>query len=108
MFGLKDKIASVGIRKVINGYLTGIGEVEKLDLDQKMKTIFISLKLIGEDKPVTISINKYELTRKNNSLFIRVLDASASKPWLESAVKKYGSNLTEIPSEYAGIVEKIL
>ncbi len=108
MFGLKDMIASTGIRKVINGYITGIGEVDKFDLDQKKKNIFISLNLKGEDKPVTIAINKYELLRKGDLLFIRILDVSSSKPWLEAAIKKYGSELIQVPAKYADIVEKIL
>jgi hypothetical protein len=108
MFGIKDKIASSGLKKVINGYLTGIGEVEKIDLDQKNKKIFVSVNLNGEDKPLTVSINKYELIRKGNSLFVRIVDVSASKEWLESAVKKYGGDSIPVPDQYADIVEKIL
>lgn len=85
----KDAAVGFAARTAINTKLRGIGQMTELAIDTKNKRIRVRLELIGEHEPVEIEITRYHLVHNDQGPEITIHGATASRPWLEVALREF-------------------
>jgi len=75
----------VGIKKVANNYLAGIGQIRDIAIDQISKKIALVLELDGEDVFVKVLADGYHLGKEG----ITFHAFSCDKPWMETVLNRY-------------------
>lgn len=106
--GSKDAVLSLGARAYLNSRLRGIGEMTELSIDTKKRAFRVRLDLVGEATPIEIQVEKYELKQADSATKLKIVEASASRPWLTEVMRQFvvGRSFT-IPTS-AGTVLKLL
>ncbi len=85
----RDKAVEVAARAFINRKIEQFGNVTRLEIDPKQKTVFLEAALNGETSPVTIRILRYELTEKDGESYVTVQQVDTSREWLTAATNQY-------------------
>ena len=80
---------SASTKYLINQSIKEIGQLLELKIDNRGKTVTASILLNGENLPLNLRIDEYEIIRDNSSAGILIRDASSDKPWLNSILKKF-------------------
>jgi hypothetical protein len=60
-----------------------------LAIDTTNKRVHVRLELVGEQEPVEIDITRYHLEHHPGAAQIRIEEASASRPWLNVALREF-------------------
>ena len=87
--GSKDAALGYTARSFFNTRLHGIGEMTEFSIDTKSRTFRLRLDLVGETEPIEINVGRYELKRRGDETSLKVLDATASRPWLAEALRQF-------------------
>ena len=96
-----SKTAKVAINSKIKPY----GEVLNIEIDTDKNSLKLDVLLKGEKESLKVSIGSYTL--EQNSIVIS--DIQTSREWLNTLSKEYLENKSfDVPSEYMGILEKIV
>ena len=85
----KDLMASKAAKAYANGFIKSYGRVEELSIDSKRRRIDLKCHLNGEVSPIGLTIEKYSLEQKDGQTFIEVLDSSATRPWMQAAMREH-------------------
>ena len=95
-------------RLAINTQLRSIGEMTELSIDTKKKRVRVRLELVGEKDPIDVEIVRYNLKSKGETTRITIEEATASREWLDVALREFvvGQDLT-VPAK-AGALLKLL
>lgn len=103
---LKDKTLSAGAKMALNSFIKDYGEIVKLNLDSKHKSMDLEIELDGESENLIVNIGHYEITKDNH---LKISSITASKKWINTLFAKYleGKEF-EIPKKYAKIVKSIV
>lgn len=103
----KDATLAFTARIAINTKLRSIGEMTELSIDTKKRRVRIRLELVGEKEPIDIEILRYNLKSKGETTHITVEEATASREWLNVALREFvvGQELP-IPTK-AGVLLKL-
>lgn len=86
----KDAIASKAAQSFINQRIARYGEVRTLKLDSKNKSAEVVCALHGEPEPIMVRVERYELTQRDGQTFVRVVQCSANRPWLQNLLMDHG------------------
>lgn len=110
LFGsMKDNFSSAAAEKFIAQYIEKYGKLTNFKINSTEKKIVISVILKGEVSPIDIKIGEYILTSSGGKEYITAKSVSASREWLEMALNDYFKGKPiEIPSQYAGMIKKVL
>jgi hypothetical protein len=101
---IKDPLLSKILKIILPRFISDFGKVSNLSIDTNSKSIYLTLKLVGESEPVTINISRYEFIQRDGQDYLIIREFSTSKSWLDIAVRKYAPNLQfKIPS----IIKKV-
>jgi hypothetical protein len=94
-----DMMTSKAAKAYVNDFIKLYGRVEEPSIDSKRRRIDLRCTLNGEVSPIGITIEKYQLEQKGGKTFIEVLDSSATRPWMQAAMRQHlhGRKL-EVPS----------
>ncbi len=85
-----DKVSgSWTTKKVINSQMGDYGKMLDLQIDKQNKNIKVSVLLKGEDSPISINVDKYEIEKTADSAEIKVINASSSKPWIDAGIRNF-------------------
>jgi hypothetical protein len=77
-----------------------------LKVDSETKSISMEIMLKGELKPLSISINKYEIIEEEDKLFVKVSEMETNREWINIIISTYlQENKIEIPKKYASLLE---
>lgn len=78
----------------------------ELSIDTKNRRILARLELIGEAEPIEIEIVRYSLKTKENVTTLTIEEATASRPWIATALQEFvvGETLA-IPKKAAAILK---
>jgi hypothetical protein len=90
---IKDSLLSKILKIILPRFISDFGKVSNLSIDTNSKSIYLTLKLVGESEPVTINISRYEFIQRDGQDYLIIREFSTSKSWLDIAVKKYAPNL---------------
>lgn len=83
----KDKLTSMAARAHVSDLIKAYGRVEELTIDSKCRRIELVCTLEGEVAPIGVCVEKYELERREGKQFICVLECTATRPWLQAAMR---------------------
>jgi len=110
MFGkMKDLALSKTAQALINSQIKEFGEVLELELDSNSRSIELEVMLDGEASPLKFKIGRYEILKRGDRYFIKISDIKTSRAWINTVASLYleGKEF-EIPSDYGGIIKKLL
>lgn len=90
MFGAaKDLMTSKAARAYANNMIARYGEVEELKIDSSRRRIDLVCRLNGEVSPIGVTIERYQVEDDGARKFVRVLDSSATRPWLQAVLRDH-------------------
>lgn len=92
----KDAFTSKAAQSFINQRIARYGEVERLKLDSKNKTAELVLRLVGEERPVAVTVERYEVTERGGKSYLRLARCRSNRVWLQNVLSDFGPT-KEIP-----------
>jgi hypothetical protein len=104
----KDATLGFGARLAINTKLKGIGEMTELAIDTKKRRLRVRLELVGEAEPIEVEITRYSLKNKGSGARLTIEEATASREWLDVALREFVIGRAIDLPEKAGALLKLL
>jgi len=106
---MKDAALSKGAKIAINNQIKEYGQMLKLNLDSEKKSIEMEVMLEGEKEPLTVNVQKYEMTQQGDKHFLKIQGVKTSRAWINTVASSYLEGKTfEIPAEYAKMLKVII
>jgi hypothetical protein len=103
---LKDLALSHGARVAMNQYISEYGEIVKLNLNSKFKTMDMEIMLDGEDECINIQVEHYEITEENT---LRISCVTTSKAWITTLAHTCLEGKTfDVTDEYAKMLRAVI
>ena len=85
----KDLMTSKAAKAYVNDFIKRYGRVDELAIDSKRCRIEVVCTLNGEVSPIGITIEKYQVRQEAGKTFLEVLDSSATRPWMQTAMRDH-------------------
>jgi len=103
---MKDVALSHGARIAMNQHISEYGEIVKLNLNSKFKTMDMEIMLDGENECINIQVEHYEITEENS---LRISGVTTSKAWITTLAHIYLEGKTfDVPDEYAKMLRAVI
>jgi hypothetical protein len=107
--GTKNIAKDLAIQVALNHLLGDIGSLSGLSVDRELKRIKGTLALTGENAPVDVTIEGWELGLADQPNRIRALAITTSRPWLTAiAQRAIVGRWVEIPAVHMGKIKLAL
>jgi len=106
----KDRmVESVALPMLNNAWLKPFGRATALKVDSTKKTAEIRLELNGEQTPLNIHVQDYQLTQEPNGTFIVIKAVTTSREWMTAMAREFliGRRLP-VPPEHAAMISRFL
>jgi hypothetical protein len=84
-----DKAKNYMFIKALNHKIKRIGIMLNLKVDPKAKTIDFSVLLVGEESPLDVKVNSYEMIKRDNKSFMKLGEVETSKTWLNIVLDEF-------------------
>ena len=99
-----------GTRFAINKVISEYGEVIELNIDSKSRIVLLVILLKGEDSPIELKINGYEVIKQDDgSSILKIIDASSSKEWVNALLVNFANGQDiEVPADKADFLHDFL
>lgn len=85
----KDMLTSKAAKSYANDYIKRYGRVDELTIDSKRCRIDVTCTLNGEVSQIGVTIAKYQVIEEDGKTFLEVLDSSATRPWMQTAMRDH-------------------
>jgi hypothetical protein len=85
----KDLMTSKAAKSYVNDLIKTFGRVDELSIDSKRRRIDMKANLTGELSPIGVTIEKYQVEKRDGKTILTVLDSSATRPWMQAAMRQY-------------------
>jgi hypothetical protein len=85
----KDMMTSKAAKTYVNDLIKTYGRVDDLSIDSKRHRIDMRCQLAGEVSAIGVTIEKYRLEQRDGKTFLEVLDSSATRPWMQAAMRAH-------------------
>ena len=103
---MKDVALSHGARIAINQQISDYGEIVKLSLNSKFKSMDMEIMLDGENESVKVQVEHYEITEEN---FLRISGVTTSKSWMTTLAHTYlEGKIFDVSDEYAKMLKAVI
>jgi len=103
---IKDVALSHGARISMNKQISEYGEIVKLNMNSKFKTMDMEILLDGEKESVKIQIEHYEITEENT---LKISGVTTSKAWITTLAHAHLEGKTfDVPDEYAKMLRAVI
>lgn len=103
---MKNLALSHGARITMNHHISEYGEIVKLNLNSKFKTMDMEIMLDGENECINIQIEHYEITEENT---LRISGVTTSKAWITTLAHTHLEGKTfDVPDEYAKMLRAVI
>jgi hypothetical protein len=106
--GPKDSALAFTARTFVNNRFQEIGQLTDLSVDTKTQTLKLRLSLSGEVEPVEIYVRKYRIRRGGDRSLLTIIDATASRRWLDAALREFVLGRSFAIPQGAGTALKLL
>ena len=106
----KDRmIESAALPMLNNAWLKPFGRATSLKMDSSRKTAEICLELTGEQTPLTIQVQDYEVIEEPGRTFIVIRGVTTSREWMTAMAREFlvGRRLA-VPPEHAAVIARFL
>ncbi len=101
----KDNMTSRAAQYYVNHQIARYGEVQKLKIDSKLRTVEISCLLHGEPSPIDIKVKRYTVESEGGKKFFQASDVSCTRAWLQNLLNDYAKDRrVELPSWADGVL----
>jgi len=80
------------IKTYLNFKFKKVLKVLELKFDPKNDKIYLSLQLKGENEPLIVNIDKFELIEKENKKYLKLSNIKTNKEWLNIIVEQFVDN----------------
>lgn len=110
-FDDKNELLSMVARAAIDIYLQekGYGELKEFSINNKTKKFFFKTKLKGEEKFLSVIVNRYEIAKEDGKYFFITRGIVTDREWLNIAAKNFlEEKKIEIPSKYSLLMLTVL
>lgn len=105
----KDAGVSIVAERYAARFLEPYGRMLNLSIDSRAKKITVELLPKGEQTPITVTIDEYELITLNQQTSILIKRASANREWVDALLKDFATGESiKLPEQYANTLAKIL
>ncbi len=85
----KDAVTSKAAQAYLNKTFARYGEVERVKLDSRERTLEIVLHLHGESEPITASVGRYTIHEVGEKKYVEVADCTCSREWLQNLIEDF-------------------
>lgn len=82
---------------VANILLKGIAEFSTINYDLDARTAFIKLTLYGEDEPIEVAVDGFEIQGDEGNYQFILHKAESSKPWMNNILARFVGKSIDIP-----------
>ncbi|WP_414661718.1 hypothetical protein [Horticoccus sp. 23ND18S-11] len=104
-YAAKDMMAAKAAKTYLNNVIKAYGRVEELIVDSKRRRIELSCQLEGEVSLIGVTIEQYRLERRDEKTFVAVVASSATRPWMQAAMRQHlHGREFELPSWAAAVL----
>lgn len=86
---LKDKALSKSLETIINLKIKEYGEMLKLNLDSKEKSIEFEIMLKGEQEPLQVYVSNYVISEEDGKYYLYAEDIKTSREWINIVAENY-------------------
>jgi hypothetical protein len=101
----KDTMTSRAAQIFVNSKISRYGEVQKLKIDSRQKTVEVSCLLHGELSPINIKVENYTVEATGTKKFFQATDISCTRPWLQNLLADFAKNRrVELPGWAEGVL----
>jgi hypothetical protein len=80
--GMKDSALALGLKSYLNDRFGDYGEIKDCEVDTEAGRLRLHARLLGERELVTAAIERYELEREGNEVYVVLKRFSSSREWL--------------------------
>jgi hypothetical protein len=80
---LKDRVTGKAARMHCNQLLERYGTVQDLRIDSARRSMEIVCLLEGETSPITVTVERYEITDAGGDKFVHIGASRCSRPWVQ-------------------------
>lgn len=85
----KDKLASEAAKAYVQNLIKAYGRVDALTIDSGRRRVAFRCTLEGEVDAIDVTVERYALERESDGVYVRVMECSASRRWLEVAAREH-------------------
>ena len=103
-FDEKNEVLSFVAKNVLDFYLKehGYGELKEFSINNKAKKFFFKTKLKGEERFLSVAVNRYDIVKEGNKYFFVAKDIATDREWLNNAAKDFlEERKIEVPAKYS-------
>jgi len=101
----KDSMTSRAAQFYVNSKIARYGEVQKLKIDSRQKTVEVSCLLHGEPSPIEIKVENYRVETTGSKKFFEASDIRCTRPWLQTLLTDYAKGRrVELPPWAEGVL----
>jgi hypothetical protein len=105
----KDSSASLVIKRFVQKTISRYGDMINFNIDSRNKTVQLEVLLKGEQQPITLTVEEYELRNEDGAVYFVIKKATASREWVGVAVQHFWvGKKFRIPDNYSGMVKLVL
>ncbi len=100
----KNEVLSYIARAALDFYLQegGYGELREFSINNKTKKLFFKTKLKGEEKFLSVSVDRYDIKKEGGKYFFIARGITTDREWLNIAAKNFlEEKKIEIPAKYS-------
>ncbi len=100
----KNELLSFIARAALDFYLQdkGYGELKEFSINNKTKKFFFKTKLKGEERFLSVIVNRYDIAKENGKYFFVAKSIVTDREWLNTAAKNFlEEKKIEIPVKYS-------
>lgn len=103
--GIKDSALALGLKRYLNERFGDYGEIEDCEVDTEAGQMHLRVLLRGEHKSITAAIDRYELQREGQDVYVVLKSLSSSREWLTQLLGKLLSGKRyKIPAAVAAML----
>lgn len=85
----KDALTAKAAQAFLNTRIARYGDVERVKLDSRERTVEVSVRLIGEATPITVRVGRYEVHDLRGQKSVEVFNCTCSRPWIEHLLQDF-------------------
>ena len=106
---MKYKALSKGAKIALNKYISKYGNITRLSLNSRFKSMELEIFLDGDSKPISVNIENYELVERDSNYYLKLSGIKTSKSWINTLAYEYlEAKEFSIPFEYAKMLKAII
>ncbi|MEA3490373.1 MAG: hypothetical protein U9R27_00570 [Campylobacterota bacterium] len=106
---MRDKTLSHAAKIAINSQIEAYGQVQRLNLDSKKKSIELEVLLHGEIEAFKVHVDHYELIEVDGRHQLKVHRVTTSRAWINTIASTHlEGRMFNVPDKYGKILKEFI